>query len=93
MNNEQLVKDLKEELIGNEYSVIELSNVLQAKGCEDICDFDNWGELLEDGNVVVATDECGENNIQIYFNVSTLADTTEEVIEGSVIEIVDIIEF
>lgn len=80
-------------LIGIEYSVIELSSELVSLGCEDICEFGNWEEILNDGNVVVATDEEGENHIQIFFKVTILADVIEEKIEASYIEISDVIEF
>ena len=82
----------KELLEGNEWSVMQLSNVLIEEGCEDICDFGNWEELLNDGNVVVATDENREELIQVFFDVIIKAEE-DEVIEASIIRINDVIEF
>lgn len=87
-----MVKMFKNELIGFEGSIIELSNKLQSLGCEDICEFGNWEELLNDKNVVVATDEEGENHIQIYFNVK-FASGDDERVEATEIKITDVQEF
>lgn len=57
------------ELIGYEGDIIDLSNQLVILGCEDICEFGNWADILDDGNVVVATDELGEEQIQMFFDV------------------------
>lgn len=79
-------------MIKKELSIIELSNELMNMGCEDICRFGNWNELLNDGNVVVATDECGENHIQIFFTTVATAGE-DEVIESSIIRIDNIEKF
>lgn len=89
MVNLELFKDL----IGEEYSVIELSNKLTALGCEDICEFGNWSEIIESGDVVVAVDPQGDNHIQLFFEVTILADTTTECIEASYIKVKDIVNF
>ena len=78
-----------EKLVNEEMSVIELSNKLQTLGCEDICDFGNWTEILKDGNVVVATDECGDNHIQIFFKI-TIESGEDEVVEATEIKITNI---
>ena len=78
-----------EKLVNEEMSVIELSNKLQTLGCEDICDFGNWTEILKDGNVVVATDECGDNHIQIFFEI-TIESGEDEVVEATEIKITNI---
>ena len=85
------MKNFKE-LIGYEGNIIELSNKLQVLGCEDICEFGNWPELIEDGNVVVTTDEYGEDHIQIYFKV-IFEPGEDEAIEATEIKITDIIDF
>ncbi len=82
-----------EKLIGQEMSVLELSNELQQLGCEDIGWFGNMGDLLDDGNMVVATDLAGEEHIQIYYNVIAKADENEESISASIVEITKIEEF
>ena len=103
MNKEQIInglgKNFKDcrlqaimDLIGGEFSIIELSNKLQGLGCEDICEFGNWEEILEDGNVIVATDEHGEEHIKIDFEI-VYNSGEDEIIEATCILITDIEEF
>jgi len=82
-----------EDLIGEEMSVLELSNKLQNRGCEDIGYFGNMKDLLDDGNMVVATDQAGEEHIQVYYDVTEMANENEEVIEASFVKITKIEEF
>ena len=79
-------------LIGFEGSIIDLSNKLQNLDCEDICDFGNWAEILEDKNVIVATDKEGENHIQIFFDV-VFSNSDDEVIEATEIKITSVEEY
>ena len=90
MNKEQIIAIM--DLIGCEFSILELSNKLQRLGCEDICYFGNWEEILEDGNVIVATDEHGEEHIKIDFEI-THSNGEDEIIETTCILITDIEEF
>lgn len=83
---------LKNELVNFEGPIIELSNKLQALNCEDICEFGNWEEILESGSVIVATDEAGEEHIQIHFEVVESAGA-EEVIEATVLKVTNIEEY
>ena len=103
MNKEQIINGLGEnfedcrlqaiiDLIGSEFSILELSNKLQRLGCEDICEFGNWEEILKDGNVIVATDEHGEEHIKIDFEI-THSNGEDEIIETTCILITDIEEF
>ena len=80
------------ELVGYEGSIIELSNKLVDLNCEDICEFGNWEEILEDGNVVVATDEFGEEHIQIFFDI-TFKNGEDEIIEATNIKIIKVENF
>lgn len=80
-------------LIGEELTIIELSNFLEDLGCEDICEFGNWADLLDDGDVVVATDEFGEENIHIFFKTTILANSEEESITSSYVKILNVEEF
>lgn len=80
-------------LIGEELTVIELSNYLTDLGCEDICEFGNWSDLLEDGDVVVATDEFGDENIHIFFETTILANDDSKDITDSYIKILNVEEF
>lgn len=84
-------KEFKD-LIGYEGSIIDLSNKLQSLDCEDICDFGNWSEIIESGDVVVATDEHGEKHIQIFFDV-LFSHGEDEAIESSIIKITNVEEF
>lgn len=79
-------------LLGFEGTIIELSNELQKLGCEDICEFGNWSDLLEDGNVVIATDEIGEEHIHLYFELVFTAGYEEEIL-ATVVKITNIQSF
>ncbi|MGL5765280.1 MAG: hypothetical protein ACRCX8_06535 [Sarcina sp.] len=87
-----VVQKLQKELIGEEMSVLDLSNKLQGFGCEDICDLGGLEECLKDGNIVVAIDETGEDHIQIYYDVTVEAEE-DEVITATYIKITDVEEF
>ena len=80
------------DLIMREYDIIELSNKLQSLGCEDICEFGNWEEILEDESVIVATDEQGEEHIKIDFEILR-SNGEGEVIEATSILITGVEEF
>jgi hypothetical protein len=80
---------MKKELIGYEGTIIELSNKLQSMGCEDICEFGNWSEILDSGNVVVATEETGNEHIIITFDIINTAGE-DEVIEATEIKITNV---
>lgn len=84
-------KEFKD-LIGYEGSIIDLSNELQVLGCEDICDFGNWSEIIESGDVVVATDEQGENHIQIFFEALFLHGE-DEAVEASIVRVTNVEDF
>lgn len=86
------IETIKKEILGEEFSIIELSNKLQALGCEDICDFANWDEILKDGNVVVADSKNYENHVQIFFNIEVEA-SEDEHITSTIIKITDVTEF
>ena len=66
-------------IIGQEYSIFGLSCELCRLGCEDIYDFGNLDEILISGEMIVATDECGENHIQISFDVKYLSEDDEDI--------------
>ena len=83
------IEMLRNELINFEGSIIELSNKLQTLECEDICEFGNWKEILNDENVIVATDEEGEEHIQIHFEVVESAGD-DEVIEATIVKITNV---
>lgn len=86
------IETIKNEILGQEFSIIELSNKLQALGCEDVCDFGNWGEILKDGNVVIADSKNYENHIQIFFDIEVEA-SEDEHITATLIKITDVTEF
>lgn len=77
------------DLIGYEGSVLDFSNELQARGCEDICDFGNLEEIIESGDIVVAIDESLDRHIQIFFEVTASSDD-EGFIDGTNIMITNV---
>lgn len=81
-----------EVLLNEELSIIDLSNELQQLGCEDISFFGNWEEILRDKNMIVATDQCGDEHIQIFFEIIFEAGE-DEVIEATIIKIVKVEEY
>ena len=85
-----MLKELREILVGNEYSYRELSEMLVNRGYEDICWFGNVDEILESESIIVADNE-GENQIQIYFDV-TVQNSEDEVAEASILKITSIDE-
>lgn len=86
------MKEYFKTLIGFNGNIIDLSNELQEIGCEDICYFGNMQEILESKSMIVATDECGEENIQIFFKIIS-ANGEDEDIEATCIEITNIEEY
>lgn len=89
----EMLKDLREVLELNEMNIMELSVDLVRFGCEDIAEFGNMSEILDTGNMVVTTDECGEEHIIIEFDTVWIADGNEESIFASIIRITDVREF
>ena len=79
-------------LIGQEMSVLELSNELQKLNCEDVGYFGNMSEILESGSMIVATNEDGSEHVKIDFNAIIIADDNESIL-ASMIKIIDISEF
>lgn len=90
-------KEFKE-LIGYEVSIIDLSNKIYKIGqkvgavVDDICDYGNWSEILESGDVVVAIDEKGEQHIQIFFEV-LFTNGEDEMIESTIVKITNVEDF
>ena len=78
-----MIEDFKF-LIGHEIEVYTLSIELLELGCEDILFLGNLEYILDSGEMIVATDESGDNNIRILFDVTTEAiggiDITDTVI-------------
>ena len=83
-----MIEDFKF-LIGIEIEVYTLSSELIALGCEDILFLGNLEYILDSGEMIVATDESGDNNIRISFDV-----IREDVdVTDTVIYIKDITEY
>lgn len=74
-----MIEDFKF-LIGIEIEVYTLSSELLALGCEDILFLGNLEYILDSGEMIVATDKDGDNNIRISFDViredTDVTDTT-----------------
>jgi hypothetical protein len=84
---------MKKELIGYKGNIIELSNKLVSLGCEDICDFGNWDEIIDCGAVAVAIEDTGGlEHILISFDVIIKAEQDEK-IEATEIKITDVERF
>jgi len=47
---------------------------------------------MDDGNIVVATDECGDNHIQLYFDILFTAGD-DEAIEATIVKITNVENF
>ena len=80
------------ELIGFEGNIIEVSNKLKSLGCEDVCQFDNWSEILNDKNAIVATDEFGDSHIKLFFDILFTAGKDED-IQATYIKINNVEEY
>ncbi|MGM9543449.1 MAG: hypothetical protein ACI3T9_00550 [Romboutsia timonensis] len=83
-----MIKDFKF-LIGIEIDVYALSIELLEFGCEDILFLGNLEYILDSGEMIVATDEEGEFNIKISFDVIK----EEDDFTDTIIYIKDITEF
>lgn len=74
-----MIEDFKF-LVGHEIDIYTLSSELIALGCEDILFLGNLEYILDSGEMIVATDESGDNNIRISFDViredADVTDTT-----------------
>lgn len=73
------------ELIGFEGTVLELSNKLVALGCEDICEFGNWDDILVSNSVIVAVDLCGEEHVEVFFDVLHYNGSDESVVATEIL--------
>ncbi|MHC1719850.1 MAG: hypothetical protein AB9844_03995 [Clostridiaceae bacterium] len=66
--NEDLVNRV-DELVGFEGNIMALSKELIDYGLEDIYFFDNWGDILNEGNVLADFDENGDMHVNIEFEI------------------------
>lgn len=71
------------DLVGDELTVIELSNVVEDRGFEDICELGNLKEVLESGCVMVEN-YCDNELVLINFAVIEI----EERIERSIVKVI-----
>lgn len=92
MKNYEDIEKFEWDLIGFEGTLIDVSNKLVSLGCEDICYFGNWEEILLDKNFIVATDNYGDEHLQIYFDVIEEVGK-DEIIESTIIKIIYFDEF
>ena len=83
-----MIEDFKF-LVGHEIDVYTLSIELLELGCEDILFLGNLEYILDSGRMIVETDESGDNNIRISFDI-----IREDVdVTDTVIYIKDITEY
>lgn len=85
------LEEVRNELVGREYNIIELSNELQGLGYEDICEFGNWFEILESRSVVVAVEDNWEEHILIEFEI-VQENGIDEIIGATIVKVTDITE-
>ncbi|MEQ8197488.1 MAG: hypothetical protein ABRQ27_05745 [Clostridiaceae bacterium] len=78
-----------DELVGFEGNVRNLAEELIKYGCEDIYYFDNWMDILNDGNVVADCDVYGNIHVNIEFEIVHSAGHNE-VIKDTIIRITNV---
>jgi hypothetical protein len=78
-----------DELVGFEGSIMELSKELIKFGCEDIYYFDNWGDILNEGNVLVDCDDSGNIHAAIDFEIVHHAGHNE-LVKDTIVRITEI---
>lgn len=81
--------DKIDQLIGFEGNILELSKELQKFGVENIYYFDNWGDILNEGNFVADFDDRGDMHVDVYFDVVHHAGHNE-LTKQSIIAVTDV---
>lgn len=85
------LEEVRNELVGREYSIVNLSIKLLDLGFQDIYWFEDWEELLSLGYVIVEYAEEWEGSIKICFE-EMFESSEDEDVRASIIEITDILE-
>jgi hypothetical protein len=81
--------DKIDQLVGFEGNILELSKELQKFGVEDIYYFDNWGDIINEGNFVADFDDRGDIHVDVYFDVVHHAGHNE-LTKESIVAVTDI---
>lgn len=91
MDNEYFEEtvDKIDQLVGFEGNILELSKELQKFGVEDIYYFDNWGDIINDGNFVADFDNKGDIHVDVDFDVVHHAGHNE-LIKETIITVTDV---
>jgi hypothetical protein len=61
--------DKIDQIVGFEGNILELSKELQRLGAEDVYYFDNWGDIIDEGNFIADFDDRGDIHADVYFDV------------------------
>ena len=90
------LKEVKKELVGNEYNFLELDNALMLDGFYS--EFDeglDWEEIAESGNIVYTDTVTNEAVAQIYFDVvdKNYNRDEEDADTGILVRVTDVTEF
>jgi len=91
MENENFEEkvDKIDQIIGFEGNILELAKELQKFGVENIYYFDNWGDIINDGNFVADFDNNGDIHVDVDFDVVHHSGHNERIKE-SIITVTDI---
>lgn len=81
--------DKIDQIVGFEGNIQELSKELQRFGVEDIYYFDNWGEIINEGNFVADFDDRGDIHVDVYFDVVHHA-SHNELVKQTIISVTDV---
>ena len=90
------LKEIKKELVGNEYNFLELDNALTLGGFYS--EFDeglDWEDIAESGNIVYTDTVTNEAAAQIYFDVvdKNYNRDEEDAGTGILVRVTDVTEF
>ncbi len=81
--------DKIDQLIGFEGNILELSKELQKFGVENIYYFNNWSDIINEGNFVADFDDRGDIHVDVYFDVVHHAGHNE-LTKESIIAVTDV---
>lgn len=90
------LKEVKKELVGNEYNFLELDNALMLDGFYSEFDEElDWEEIAESGNIVYTDTVTNEAAAQIYFDVvdKNYNRDEEDADTGILVRVTDVTEF
>lgn len=81
--------DKIDQIVGFEGNILELSRELQKFGVEEIYYFDNWGDIINEGNFIADFDGRGDMHVDVSFDVVHHAGHNE-LIKETIIAVTDV---